>query len=435
MTILRGILAAALVMGAAPALAATKAPAKPAPAKHAAPAKAPAKSAAKAKPAPRPATDLAYIGTFTNETGSPRSENHGQGLYAVELDKDGKLVNLRLAAKTPSPSWLTIDQKRAILYAANEYNGFGEDRTGSISAFAIDRTTGVLDPINTASAFGAPTYVTRDPSGRFLLTANWTEGSITVLRIRPDGGVGEMTDQIKPTGPRNAESAADNPPGQLAASSHAHSRPHMIGFDPSGRYVIVNDAGLDQILVFKLDPATGRLTPNDPPAFAEKPGVAPRHFAFGPDGRAFYDLMEQNSRLGVYAFDPDKGSFTLRQKLSALPDGFQGSSLASELLIAKDGKYLYAANRTHDTITTFAVGKDGLVKRAGETHTQNDGPRSLAFSPDEKFIFSLNQRGDDVTVFHIDAKSREPVFTGQFLAVGSPGAMTFVEKAANNPDK
>lgn len=419
-------LAAILAVMAPAALAApaAKAPAKVSAAKttHAKPARA----AQKVAPAKAPATELSYIGTFTNETGSPRSEDHGQGVYAADLNlKTGHLDNLRLAAKTPSPSWMAIDQARGILYAANGYNGFGDERTGSVTAFTIDRTTGNLSPINTVGSGGAPIYIVRDPSGKYLVTANWNEGSISVLSIRADGGVGDLVDLYKPTGPKSPERAEDDPPGNYSASSHAHSRVHMVSFDPSGRYLIADDAGLDQVHVLKLDPATGKLSPATT-SFAETPGAAPRHFAFSPNGRIFYNLLEQDSKLGVYAFDPDKGSFTLKQKLSNLPDGFEGSTLASELLITNDGKYLYAANRTHDTIVTYAVQKDGTVKKIGETACENDGPRSIALDLTEKFLYSMNQRGDDVTVFTINPKTHVPHFTGQALGLGSPAAMVFV---------
>lgn len=403
-----------------------------APAAMAAPAKAPAAAkaakphAARTVPAKAPATVLSYIGTFTNETGSPRSEDHGQGVYAVDLDtKTGHLSNLRLAAKTPSPSWMTIDQARGILYAANGYNGFGDERTGSVTAFTIDRKTGTLTPINTVGSGGAPIYIVRDPSGKYLVTANWNEGSISVLSIRADGGIGDLVDLYKPTGPKAPERAEDDPVGNYSASSHAHSRVHMVSFDPSGRYLIADDAGLDQVHVLKLDPATGKLSAAAT-SFAETPGAAPRHFAFSPNGKLFYNLLEQDSKLGVYAFDPDKGSFALKQKISNLPDGFEGSTLASELLITNDGKYLYAANRTHDTIVTYAVQKDGTVKKVGETACENDAPRSIALDLSEKFLYSQNQRGDDVTVFAINPKTHVPHFTGQAMAVGSPANMVFV---------
>jgi 6-phosphogluconolactonase (cycloisomerase 2 family) len=262
------------------------------------------------------------------------------------------------------------------------------------------------------------------------MAANYSEGTLTVLPIRPDGGLGEATDVFQSTGPKSPERADDNPPGNFAVSDHAHGHVHMVGMDPSGNYIIANDAGLDKVLVFKLNLATGKLIASAP--LMEKPGAAPRHFAFDPKGKIFYNLLEQDSKLAAYDFDPANASFKLRQKLSTLPDGYQGSNLASELLITRNGKYLYAANRLRDTIATFAVGKDGMLQKIGETPCQSDYPRSLTLDPSDKFLFSLNQRGDSVTVFKIDPKNGMPRFTGQFLAVGAPGSMAFLEDPAKH---
>ncbi len=370
------------------------------------------------------ATERAYIGTYTPDPQRPRRD-HGEGIYLVDVDTStGMLSNVRLVAKTPSPSWIALSPDGSHLYAGNEIANFNGGKSGSISAFAVDKASGQLKHLNAVSSEGAgPAYVAVHPSGKYVLSANYAGGSLTVLPVKSDGGLGTMTDVVHPSGPLNPSHATDNLPGNFDPSDHSASHVHMVGFDPKGDYVIADEAGLDQILVFKLDLTTGKLKPVS--QTASLPGSAPRHFVFDPAGRFFYQLQEQDSMLTVYAFDPASGKLTRGQSISALPKGFAGSNLASELLISKDGRHLYSANRLHDTIASFSADRKGQVTRLGEAATEADTPRSLALDPTGKFVFSLNQIGDSVTVFRVGAGGKL-TFTGQFLPLGSPASMVFL---------
>lgn len=371
------------------------------------------------------ATERAYIGTYTAEPGQRQPHNHGEGIYLVDVDTaTGMLSNVRLVAKTPSPSWISLSPDGKYLYAGNEIGNFNGGKSGSVSAFAVDKSSGKLTFLNAVSSEGAgPAYVAVHPSGKYVLSANYAGGSLTVLPVKPDGSLGAATDVIHPTGPLNPPRASDNPPGNFDPSDHSASHVHMVGFDPKGDYVIADEAGLDQILIFKLDLATGKLSPVS--KTASLPGSAPRHFVFDPDGRLFYQLQEQDSKLTVYNFDPATGKLSRGESVSALPKGFAGSGLASELLISKDGQRLYSANRLHDTITTFSADRKGHIAQLGEVPTGADTPRSLALDPSGKFVFSLNQIGDSVTGFRVDAKGTL-TFTGQYLPLGSPATMVFL---------
>jgi 6-phosphogluconolactonase (cycloisomerase 2 family) len=154
------------------------------------------------------------------------------------------------------------------------------------------------------------------------------------------------------------------------------------------------------------------------------PGSAPRHFGFSPDGKTLYQIGEYNIHLYVYDFA--NGKLTQRgPSISAMPDGYQGSGSASELLVSKDGSRVYSANRTHDSIATFAVGAGGAVTKLGTVHTEGSTPRTLHIDPTGKFLYSLNQRADNIATFRIQANG-VPKFTGKFLFVGSPAAMVFL---------
>lgn len=373
--------------------------------------------------APSAQAARAYIGTYTPESATVTSDNHGEGIYLVDIDNStGAPSNPRLVAKTLSPSWMVLSPDHKFLYAVNDVANFGPDKSGSVTAYAVDAASGALTQINTVSSQGAgPAYISIHPSGKFVLVANYFGGGFTVIRVKPDGSLGEATDIVKPSGPLNRATASDNPPGQLAGSDHRGSRGHMIAPDRSGRYVIGDDAGRDQIFVWKLSLDTGKL--QEVSVTKALPGSAPRHFALSPDDHTLYQLQEQDSHLAVYDFAAGK----LTRKgptVSTLPAGYQGSNTGSELLISRDGRHLYAANRTQDSIVVFAAGKDGVIKTANVA-TEADQPRSLTLDPSGHFLYSLNQRGDNVTTFRIGPNG-VPRFTGNYLAIGSAAVMVFL---------
>jgi len=360
----------------------------------------------------------AYIGTFTQWGGA-----HGEGIYLVDIDDaTGAASNPRVVGRVKSPAWIAFSPDHRFLYANGEIQDYGGDRAGSVSAFAVDAASGSLKPLNTVSSGAAgPAYIEIDRTGKFALVANYSGGSFAVVRINPDGSLGEIADQVKPEGPLNPAEASDTQPGQFAGSDHSGSHGHMIGMDPSGKYVIGDDAGRDQIFVWTLD-AGGKL--HQVSVTKSLPGSAPRHFAFSPDGRTLYQLQEQDSRLQAYDFKD--GVLTARgASIFTLPDGYQGSNTTSELLINKSGTRLYAANRTQDSIATIAAGK--TVTRIANTHTGGDNPRSLALHPSGRFLYSLNQTAHNVVTFRIGPKG-VPVPTGAVMALGSPAVMVFLPK-------
>ena len=362
----------------------------------------------------------AYIGTYTQEP-TARGNNHGEGIYLVDVDdRSGAVSNPRLVAKMKSPSWMALSPDHRFLYANAEILDY-DGRTGSVSAFAVDSASGNLKALNTVSSGAAgPAYIEIDRSGKFALVANYSGGSFAVIHIKADGSLGELADQVKPDGPLNPANASDTQPGQFAGSDHSGTHGHMIGMDRSGKYVIGDDAGRDQIFVWTLD-GSGKL--HQVSVTKSLPGSAPRHFVFSPDNKTMYQLQEQDSRLQAYDFKD--GVLTARgASIFTLPDGYQGSNTTSELLIDKSGTRLYAANRTQDSIATIAAAK-GSITRIANTHTGADNPRSLALNPGGKFLYSLNQGGHNVVTFRIGPRG-VPQPTGSVMALGSPAVMVFL---------
>ena len=368
----------------------------------------------------------AYIGTYTPNLADPSVYAHGsgEGIYLVNVDDaTGALSGLRLVAKDRSPAWFELSADKRFLYTVNEIDSFDPAKSGSVTAYAVDKASGALRKLNTVSSGGAvPCYVSIHPSGRFALVANWTGGTFSVIRIKPDGSLGETTDVIKPGGPTNSASAVDAPPGQGRSEPNRITRGHMIATDPSGQYVVGDDAGRDKIFVWRLNTSTGKLT--EVSVTNALAGSAPRHFGFSPDGKTLYQIGEFNIRLTTYGFI--NGKLTPKgNSISAMPEGYQGSGSASRLLVAASGKNVYSANRTHNSIATFAVAPGGIASKLAITPTEGQHPRSLTIDPTGKFLYSLNLRANNIATFRLDPKG-VPKFTGKFLAVGAPAVMVFL---------
>jgi len=265
------------------------------------------------------------------------------------------------------------------------------------------------------------------PSGKFVFVANYGGGNVAVFPVGADGALGEATDVRPSVGPRHHVRAAIDPTGQFAVSDHDGPHLHMVAADPSGQFVIANDAGLDLTLIWRFDAATGRLLPAAVPVISAPPGSAPRHFAFHPNGRVFYNLYEHDAKVAVYDYDAARGGLRLKQIVSSLPPKFGGSNLASEIVMTADGRFLYVANRLHNAVAIFAVNDDGQLRSISETWVHADSPRSLCMDPGGAFLYSCNQRGDSITSFHLNAATGALTFTGRFEAVGSPAVMTILK--------
>jgi 6-phosphogluconolactonase (cycloisomerase 2 family) len=366
---------------------------------------------------------VAYAGTYSSPTGS--APGRGEGIHILEMDPaSGALAQTGLVRTAASPSWLTLDRTRTRLYAANEA---GPEGSGSVTAYSIDRATGGLTLLNSVSSEGAgPAHVSVHPAGKHALVANYGGGTIAVLPIQPDGQLAAASDVKRHQGAPGSPRPSSAPPGSFAISGHDRPHPHMIEADPSGRFVLASDLGLDQILVWKFDEANGTLTPNDPPSVSLPSGDGPRHFVFHPKGRWVYSLQEEASTVVTFDYEGAAGRLRARQTISTLPRGFAGTNFTSAIAVSPDARFLYVSNRLHDSVAWLSIGDDGALTWAGEEWTRGDYPRSFAIDPTGRFLFSCNQRSDAIAGFRIDAKSGRLTFTGQYTPVGSPAHLVFL---------
>ena len=320
----------------------------------------------------------------------------------------GALTPRDVVRTTANPSWLALDRTRTHLYSANEVAA-AETGAGTVSAYSIDRPTGRLTLLNTVSSEGAgPAHMSIHPAGKHALVANYGGGTVAVLPIQPDGRLGAASDVKRHQGTTGPARASSAPPGSFAISGHDRPHAHMIESDASGRFVFAADLGLDQILVWRFDDAKGTLTPNDPPSVALPPGDGPRHFAFHPKGRWFYSLQEEASTVVTFDYDAANGRLSAKQTISTLPRGFAGTNFTSGIVVSPDARFVYVANRLHDSIAWLSIGERWHADLGGG----GVDPRRL--SPE------LHDRSDrTVPVLVQSAFGRDRVFPGR-CEVGRP---------------
>lgn len=387
----------------------------------------------------RPSADkeplIAYVGTFSSplkdvlptQVDLPPGNGRGIHLFAVNR-ATGALTEAGIHEMGTSPSHLAINSAGTRLYSANETDRVGKEREGTVSAFSINRRDGKLELLNTVRSGGAgPTYVSIHPSGRFVLAANYFGGSVVVLPIQDGGRLGNASDLKVDAGRVGPTRATNAPRGSFAFSGHDRTHAHMIQSDPSGRFVLHVDLGLDRIHVWKFDDKTGTLAPNDPPSVSLPPGDGPRHFHFHPNGKWLFSIQEEGSTVVRFDYDADTGRLIPRQTLSTLPDGYAGSNFCSGIRVSANGQFVYTGNRLHDSIGIHSIGPDGTMKYVGEEWTRGNYPRSFSFDPAGEFLYCCNQRADNVTVFRVDRKSGGLAFTGHYTPVGNPSCIEFLD--------
>jgi 6-phosphogluconolactonase len=371
---------------------------------------------------------LTYVGTYSSPQGPEGPPGRGQGIHLLEMNPaTGELRPREIFPNDSNPSWMAFDSSRTHLYSVNETHTYHGAKSGSVSSYTINRASGHLTLLNTVSSEGAgPCHLSVHPSGSYVLVANYDGGTFAVFPIRPDGGLHAASDVKHERGTPGPDRTASGPRGNFSISGHEAPHAHMIEADPSGRYVISTDLGKDQILVWKLDLQKGTLEPHGFHEAPVPPGDGPRHFAFHPNGRWMYSLQEEASTVMLFDFDPADGKLAARQTLSSLPKGFAGTNFSSEIRVSADGKFVYAANRLHDSIAVFSIGAEGKLTHVGEEWTHGDYPRSVTLDPSGNFLYSCNQRADSVTCFRVSRQTGRLSFTGQYTPVGTPAIILFL---------
>jgi 6-phosphogluconolactonase len=354
---------------------------------------------------------IVYVGTYT------QGDGHAKGIYAFRYDAGtGETSSPELAVATTNPSWVALAPNGRFLYAVNELGNYEGPNNGGLSAFAVDQATGTLTFLNEVATRGAdPCYVSVDHAGKFVLVANYTGGSVAVFPILADGKLGAATAFVQHTGHGTNPERQEGP--------HAHS----IMLTPDDRFAIVNDLGLDELLVYKFDSTKGTLAPNDPPFAKLDAGAGPRHFVLAPNKKFAYAINEMGKTVTAFSADLYAGVLKPIQYVQTLPQDFKGRNDDAEIEVHPSGRFLYASNRGADSIAIYSIDPaKGTLKQIADVPTGGKEPRSFAIDPTGKFLFAANQNSDDIVVFRIDTKTGQLTATGQKLEVPSPVCIKFL---------
>lgn len=324
-------------------------------------------------------------------------------IHAYRLDLGtGVLTHKHRTGGVEHPFFLALSPNHKYLYSihAKQFSGKEDEH---VAAFALDGRTGELKFLNRESSRGtASCYLDVDRTGKMVLVANYTSGSVAALPIQADGSLAAPSTFQQHTG------SSVNPNRQK--EPHAH----CFVVSPDNRYAFAADLGTDQIFAYKLDPEKGTFAANSP-AFARSPaGAGPRHLTFHPNKRQMYVINELFNSITVFDYDANTGGLTDRQTLSTLPKDFQGTSYCADVKVSPGGHFVYGTNRGHDSIAVFKVNEDSTLTLVEIVPSRGKGPQNLAITPDGRWLVCANMPGNSVAVFRIHAE------TGRLTPAGDP---------------
>jgi 6-phosphogluconolactonase (cycloisomerase 2 family) len=357
-------------------------------------------------PAGASSSMFAYVGCYTTE----KRHGHGKGINVYRMDPaSGEWSHVHTVEDLVNPSFLALDRRKRFLYSVHG------DMTYA-TAFAIDASSGHLTRLNQQDTGGTnPAHLAVDPSNRFLVVSNYSSGSVAVLPINADGSLAPRSDVVELQG-------KPGPHPTQQTSSHPHHNP----FDPSGRFLLVPDKGLDKIFVFQLDTAKGKLLPADVPDVATKAGAGPRHVDFHPSLPYVYAINELDSTVVTYHYDTAQGELKPLQALSTLPSDFTENNTTAEIAVDPSGKFVYGSNRGHNSIVIYAIDpSSGLLTQVGWKPTEGKTPRYFGLDPSGTLLYAGNQDSDTIVTFRIDPTTGKLTPTGQTVQTGSPVTIVF----------
>lgn len=315
-------------------------------------------------------TFTGYIGTYTREK--------SEGIYKFNLNTETKqLEKITVAAKIDNPTYVAVSEDQKHLYAVCK-----DGDMGGVASYEIQADTGNLRYLNRRLQQGAPPCHV-DTQNQQLVTGNYHEGTVTLYHLNNQGSI--VADDLK---------VQHEGQGPHVRQEKPHV--HFTGHAPDGKYIVVCDLGTDELATYK---AVGEKL-EKVASHHVKPGSGPRHIAFHPNGKWAYVITELSSNIIALDYDPETGSFQEKQTVSAIPASFQETNDASAIKLSADGKFVYAANRGHNSLAVFQVDQSsGELKHIQQIASGGNFPRDFSIDPSGKFIVVANQKSNNLVLF------------------------------------
>ena len=324
-------------------------------------------------------------------------------IHAFRLDvNSGQLKQVHRTTDVEHPFFMAISPRGKYLYSIHAEGQFGGESHEEVAAYQILDRTGQLKLLNRQSALGtAACYLDVDATGKTVVVANYSTGSVASLPVKPDGSLGRVASFVQHQG------SSVNP--QRQAGPHAH----CIVISPDNRFAYAADLGLDQVVAYRLQPTGAQLAPHRQPFIRTPPGAGPRHLTFHPHGKQVYVINELTNSVTVFDYT-ESGLLIEQQTISTLPEGFDGTSYCADVKITPNGRFLYGTNRGHHSVAAYRIAEDGRLSLLSIEPSLGDGPQNLAITPGGQLLLCANMPGDNLIVFRINPE------TGKLTPVGEP---------------
>jgi 6-phosphogluconolactonase len=349
---------------------------------------------------------VAWIGTSAGGSGN------ALGIYRTEMDlSSGKLTEPTLAAEVGSPGFLAMHPNGRVLYAACQLS---DGQGGGIAAFAIDETSSSLSLINTQpTGDGGAAHLTVDHSGRLLFSGQYGGGSVAAFPLNEDGTIGDRSQLVEHEGSGPNKSRQEGP------------HPHWVGVDPTNEFLMVPDLGVDRVVIYRIDHEKARISRHGEGVCPT--GGGPRHFKFHPCGKWAYVVNELIMAVTVFEYDSAEGTLNSIQTIPALPEYYrEGFNSSSEIRLHPSGRFVYTANRGHDSITVFAVSAEtGRLRFVEREAIRGAMPRNFNLDPSGEWLIAAGKDSNTLSSFIVNQDSGGLLFSRHLATCPTPMCVVF----------